>query len=160
MGEIAIRAGRPEDAEAVARLCAELSEAEGASPPAFTAGMFRQHGFGPEAAFAAVVAEADGKPVGYALHHGGFDTQMGALGRRVLDLYVAPGFREQGVGRKLLGAVARATRAQGGSWVALQVKPDNHAAQSFYGALGGVADIDPTIEFKGEAFDTLATPPA
>ncbi|HET8726555.1 MAG TPA: GNAT family N-acetyltransferase [Alphaproteobacteria bacterium] len=159
MEDVKIRAARPADGDAVARMAAELSAHEGMPAPDFTADGFSAEGFGPDAAFATVIAERDGKPIGYALYYGGYDVQTGSRGRHVADLYVAFGHRGQGIGRALLAAVARAGKAQGAAWLVLQVNRHNEMGEAFYRALGGKEDRDRVYVFDGEVFLTLATGP-
>lgn len=159
MNGVTIRAALPRDGDAVARMAAALSAHEGMPAPNVTADRFRGDGFGPEAAFAALVAERRGRAVGYALHYGGYDVQAGSRGRHVADLYVAPGQRGAGVGRALMAAVARAARAQNAGWLVLQVTRRNDPARGFYRAIGGRTDPDQTYVFDGAAFLALAAGP-
>lgn len=158
MAEFRIRAAHPEDGEAVARLAAALSRHEEVPAPDFNAERFRSEGFGPDAAFAAIVAEQDGGVIGYAIHYGGYDVQTGTRGRHVADLFVEEAHRDKGVGRALVAAAARAGRAQGARWLLLQVRRDNDLGQGFYKALGGREDLDRTYIFDGIVFESLAAP--
>src|SRR3546814_536428 len=137
-------------------MAAALAKHEGMPPPDFTAWRFREEGFGPDAAFAAVVAEIGGNAVGYALHYGGYDVQIGCRGRHVADLYVEEAHRGSGVGRALLAATARAGRAQNARWLMLQVGRRNDAGDGLYRAMGGRADNDRIYVFEGEPFQKLA----
>jgi len=56
------------------------------------------------------------------------------------DLFVAPGFREGGVGRALCEYAIDHARRSGASTVSLQTAHSNHAAQSLYRRLGFAAD--------------------
>src|SRR5690606_30014736 len=102
-----VREARPEDAETVVAFCRALSAFEGLDPPALDEERFRADGFGPNAAFATLLAELDGDAAGYALHCPIYDTGEGVRGRYIADLFVAEWARRRGVGRALLHAVAR-----------------------------------------------------
>lgn len=156
MEGLKIRAATAEDAELVAGLAAALSRHEGVPPPNFTAETFRRDGFGPDAAFATILAELGGRPLGYAISYPGYDVQSGTRGRHIADLYVAPEARGQGVGRALLAMVARVAKAHGGHWLALQMKQGNTDAEAFYRRLGGRQDEAAIFVFQSAAFAALA----
>jgi GNAT superfamily N-acetyltransferase len=99
-----IRAAVPQDGETMARLCAALSAHEGMPPPAFTGEDFRRHGCGSGALFAGLIAEQDGRPVGYALHKRDYDTDRLERCVHLLDLFVENTARNGGIGRALMAA--------------------------------------------------------
>lgn len=51
----------------------------------------------------AVIAESDGRPIGYSLGVAGPDPSTGELNGLLLSLWVDPARRRQGVGKSLLG---------------------------------------------------------
>ncbi|SHO43453.1 GNAT family N-acetyltransferase [Anaerocolumna xylanovorans] len=55
----------------------------------------------------ALIAEYDGKPVGYAIYFFNFSTFTGKAGIYLEDIYMKPAFRGKGYGKALLGEVAR-----------------------------------------------------
>lgn len=87
-----------------------------------------------------LLAEADGQLQGFCLlvmattqadpevvfHRFGF----------VIDLYVAPAFRHQGLGRALLDAATAWTRDRNGEFLQLNVLGADHNAREFYQHLG------------------------
>jgi GNAT superfamily N-acetyltransferase len=64
--------------------------------------------FGPTPSASALVAFAEGKPVGYAIYFFTFSTFTGKPGVYLEDVYVRPAYRRQGVGQALMRSVAQA----------------------------------------------------
>jgi ribosomal protein S18 acetylase RimI-like enzyme len=81
----------------------------------------------------ALVAEDDGRPVGYALARYG---DHGPTTVYVSDLWVDAGARRRGVGRELLRGVGTAAGERGVSHVVLDVDVKNRDAIAFYEHLG------------------------
>lgn len=84
----------------------------------------------------ALVADGDGTLAGFAL--------AGPAGEPVFDgraevkfLYIGHAFARQGLGRRLLAALAAAVRDRGGSGIGLGVVAGNDRAIAFYEAMGG-----------------------
>src|SRR5690606_22017153 len=55
---------------------------------------------------AALICEVDGKPAGFAVYFANYSTWLGHHGIYLEDLYVAPGYRGLGAGKRLLQEVA------------------------------------------------------
>jgi ribosomal protein S18 acetylase RimI-like enzyme len=135
----------PADGARVAAMCAGLSAAEGLGIPSrFTDEVFRRDGFGPDPAFSCLIAEADGGAMGYALYCRDYDTDRLCRSAYLADLYVETAARGQGIGRALMAAVARDSRAAGGQLMMWSVLKSNQAARRFYAAIGD--EIDDQIE--------------
>jgi ribosomal protein S18 acetylase RimI-like enzyme len=81
----------------------------------------------------ALLAEEDGKAVGYALARYG---DHGPTTVYVSDLWVDPNVRGGGIGRELLRRVSEAAIAHGSSYVVLDVDSKNRDALAFYQHLG------------------------
>lgn len=78
--------------------------------------------FGPSPSAEAVIAELDGKAVGFALFHGSFSTWECRPGIWLEDLYVPPEHRRAGVGQALLRHLAAIALERGCTrleWAAL-----------------------------------------
>src|SRR5215813_11316369 len=151
-----LRPATPADGERVAAMCAALSAEEGLGATSqFTAAAFRRDGFGPMPAFACLIAEIDGAPVGYALHCQDYDTDRLCRSVYLADLYVEKAARGRGVGRALMAATAAAGRAQGARLMMWSVLRSNEPARRFYAMLG--KEIDGQIEMvvARERFDRL-----
>ena len=66
---VQVREAIPADAETIAAFARALSLEEGYPAPALQAQHVRKEGFGASARFRALIAERDGRPVGYALFY-------------------------------------------------------------------------------------------
>lgn len=137
-GSLTIRETTPADAEAVSALCAALAVYEGAPAPNFPPDRFRTEGFGANPAFGGFIAERDGLPVGYALHHPDYDTDRMERSVFLADLYVEKAARGLGLGRDLMAAVARAGGRYDARMMFWSVLPRNAPGRAFYKAVGGV----------------------
>jgi len=102
----------------------------------FNAKNFLQDGFGHKRAFNGLVAETDGKLVGYLLYHGGYDTDKGVKIFYIADLYVHPEYRRQGIGRNLIEELKKISRNAGVKKLFWQVFAPNLNARKFYWHIG------------------------
>jgi ribosomal protein S18 acetylase RimI-like enzyme len=151
-----IRAATPADGERVAVLCAALSAEEATgSASGFTAEIFRRDGFGPQPAFACLLAEQDGQALGYALYHDDYDTDRLSRSVYLADLYVETAARGRGIGRALIAAVAQAGARRDARVMMWSVLKTNLAARRFYAGIG--EEIDDQVEAlaAGPQFEAL-----
>jgi ribosomal protein S18 acetylase RimI-like enzyme len=151
-----VREAMPADAETIAAFSHALSLEEGHPTPALQAEHVRQEGFGAHARFRALLAEQDGRPVGYALFYPAYATEHAARGLYLQDLYVLPEARRQRAGRALMAAVALACQADGGRYVFWNARPRNRAALAFYRALGARKEPTVTLSLQPAALRRLA----
>jgi GNAT superfamily N-acetyltransferase len=132
-----IRACGPEDMIALAELIRELAIYEKLEHHArATPETLREHLFGESRCAEALIAEAGGKPVGFALFFTTFSTFRGQPGLYLEDLFVRLEYRGQGIGKALLTQLARlAADRQCGrlEWAVLNW---NQPAIGFYRSLG------------------------
>jgi len=156
-----LRPGVPADAEAIHAAILRLGDVLGTGGKIrSTVEDFRRHGFGPDAAFATLIAEVDGAFAGVCLSFPIFSTWLGRPGVYVQDLYVEARFRGRKVGEALLRAVAAQARARGAAYLRLSVDADNAGAQSFYERLGIARLGDEHAHGAyGEAFEALSRGP-
>jgi ribosomal protein S18 acetylase RimI-like enzyme len=139
MTEIAIRRALADDARRLNEALHRLSENIGDRHSA-TAASLRTAGFGENPVFRAVIAEKGAEVVGAALYSPIFSTVRGGTGVYVSDLWVSPSVRGQGLGRRLLGAVAGDSgNVWGAGFLKLVVYDDNSQAHAFYERLGFAA---------------------
>ncbi len=92
--------------------------------------------FGPQAVAGALVADCDGKLTGYAIYFFTFSSFIGRPGIWLEDLYVRPQFRHQGLGQRLIEAVARIGAERNCGRFEWTVLNWNKKALAFYRKLG------------------------
>jgi GNAT superfamily N-acetyltransferase len=113
--------------------------------------------FGEHPAAEAVIAEAGGEPVGFALFFHNFSTWTGRRGLYLEDLYVTPEARGSGAGKALLAHLAGLALDRGCARFEWSVLDWNAPAIGFYRALGAVAMEEWTVQrVSGEALRRLA----
>lgn len=111
---------------------------------------------GDDAWFETLVAEHDGVLVGYVCFHRSYETAFAAKGYYVQDLFVDEGWRQRGVGRALIGAVARHVRAQGAAFLWWTSRDWNGDAQAAYARWQATEEPVRAHAVFGEPFDALA----
>ena len=117
---------------ALAALSADLGDTHAAGRDSLARALFGAH---PSAH--GLLAREGCRTQGAALFSPVYSTVMGAAGVYVSDLWVAPTARGQGLGRRLLAAVAdEAGTLWGASWLKLAVYDHSTATQAFYRRLG------------------------
>ena len=92
--------------------------------------------FGPHPEAEVLMACADGEPVGFALFFANFSTFQARPGLYLEDLFVRPGFRGLGLGKRLLIEVARLAVARGCGRYEWSVLDWNEPSIKFYESLG------------------------
>ena len=101
-----------------------------------TAHAYLRDGFGTNPAFVGLVAEDQGKVIGYLLYHLGYDSDRAARNVHVADLYVDRAARNQGVGKALMARAATIARETSADEMVWSVYQSNTAAATFYEKLG------------------------
>ena len=102
----------------------------------FNAEAYLRDGFGPDPAFAGLVADTGSELLGYLLYHLGYEVEDAARILYVIDLYVRHDSRRLGVGRALMEEAVRVCRQLGGSQVCWSVYESNALAFGFYESIG------------------------
>jgi len=157
MPSITIRAAAASDAATIVRLIRELAAYEDLLDRVrITAADVLRDGFGERPYFECLLAEADGEPLGLALHRPSYSTFDGRPGLYVEDLFVAERARRLGIGRLLMARLAAIAQGRGCSRMSLAVLPWN-PARAFYHRLGFtyIEDWLP-YQLSGDALARLA----
>ena len=113
--------------------------------------------FGAQPAAEALIAEADGAAIGFAIFYVTFSTWTGRRGLWLDDLYVTPAARGGGAGAALLSALAGIAVDRGYARFEWWVLDWNTPAIDFYRAKGAVAQDQWTVQrVDGDALRVLA----
>jgi len=116
------------------------------SDPAFdveeTEAKLARSGFGSKPLFSSLIAEVDGKPVGYAIYNIGFwvDTLQGMV--LLTDLFVREAWRSRGIGKQFMHRLAEIGKDEDCEMVVWTVWKKNEPAKRFYEHLGAAAIDD------------------
>ena len=118
--------------------------------------------FGPDRIAYAVLAYVDGEPAGFAVYFFSFSTFLAKPGLYLEDLYVKPEWRGRGIGRALLGHLARIAVDRGCGRMEWSVLDWNELALGVYRAIGARPMTEWTVQrLSGSALTALAaTSPA
>jgi GNAT superfamily N-acetyltransferase len=161
---LSIRPATPADAAVMLDLIHGLAQYEHELSPVLatevvlvTEADLLRHGFGPQPKYRCLLAEWDGKPIGYALFHYIFSTWRGQPGFYLEDLFVYPEMRGKGAGKALLQRLAEIAvqeHCYGLRWMVLE---NNDPALKFYESLGAelLGDWE-TMLLRGPALEQLA----
>jgi GNAT superfamily N-acetyltransferase len=155
-----LRAAEPRDLAAIVALITELAEFERlAHLVEVTPDKLAPHMFGERPAAECVVGEVDGEVVAFALYFTNFSTFLARPGLYLEDLYVQPAHRGIGLGKALLGHLARLAAERGCGRFEWSVLDWNADAIAFYQGLGATVMPDWRIcRISGEALDRFAVP--
>ena len=117
-----------------------------------------EHLFGAQPRAEVVFAQIGGAPVGFALFFHNYSTFTGRPGLYLEDLYVRPAARGAGIGRRLMGWLARLALERGCARFEWAVLDWNADAISFYRAIGAVGmDAWRVQRLAGDALARLAS---
>ena len=119
--------------------------------------LLHEHGFGPRRVFRAVLAERDGRAVGFALYFFTFSTFTGRPTLYLEDLFVVPQERRGGIGSRLLARLAQIAVDRGCGRMEWSVLDWNTPARDLYFKLGARAMEEWTVfRMTPDAFGRLA----
>jgi GNAT superfamily N-acetyltransferase len=120
---------------------------------------YRRHLFGERPSAEVVLAEMNGRVIGYALFFTNFSTFRGRPGIYLEDLYVSPAERGQGAGKALLRHLARLALERECARLEWVVLDWNQPAIDFYVSLGAKPTSDwTTYRVTGPALEALGAP--
>ncbi|WP_282295570.1 GNAT family N-acetyltransferase [Stenotrophomonas sp. PS02289] len=155
---VLIREATADDATLILRFIRELAIYEKAESSVQTdeAGI-RESLFGAGAKARALICEADGAAIGYAVYFYNYSTWLGRNGIYLEDLYVSPASRGSGAGKALLQHIARQAVAEGCGRFEWSVLDWNEPAIKFYEAAGARPQSEWTVyRLEGDALRAFA----
>jgi Acetyltransferases len=158
MDALHIRSATAEDAGTLLELIHALAEYEQLADQVVATEASLRAALAPEAApVQALLAEIEGRAVGFALGFANFSTFLGSAGFYLEDLFVQPAWRGRGIGRALLARIAARAVARGAARVEWAVLDWNRPALDFYRRLGACAlDEWRLHRLSGESLRELA----
>ncbi len=155
---ISIRPATPNDVPTVAFLIRALSQYEKLEHEVtMTEDRLRATMFGPRPYAEALLAEEDGKPVGFALFFHNYSTFLAQPGLYLEDLYVPESHRGKGIGKSLLVQLAKIAVERNCGRLEWAVLDWNVDAIGFYEKLGAKPNSEWTVyRLTGDSLIRLA----
>ena len=155
---ISIRPATPNDVPTVAFLIRALSQYEKLEHEVtMTEDRLRATMFGPRPYAEALLAEDDGKPVGFALFFHNYSTFLAQPGLYLEDLYVPESHRGKGIGKSLLVQLAKIAVERNCGRLEWAVLDWNVDAIGFYKKLGAKPNSEWTVyRLTGDSLNSLA----
>lgn len=155
-----IRPAAPGDIREILRLIRALADYEKLSDMAVgTDAMLHEALFGARPSCEALVADADGRTVAFALFFTTFSTFLCKPGIYLEDVFVEPEQRGRGIGKALLRKLAALVVERGGGRFEWRVLDWNEPSIRFYESLGGVLMHEwLLVRLTGEPLARLAKP--
>jgi len=152
-----IRPAQPADAEVVLSFIRELADYERlAHEVEANLDMVSQSLFCETPRVFADIAAWQEAPAGFALWFYNYSTFRGLHGIYLEDLFVRPQFRGHGIGKALLGGLARRCLAEGLARLEWSVLDWNEPSIAFYRSLGAIAKDEWTVyRLTGESLAKL-----
>jgi GNAT superfamily N-acetyltransferase len=155
---VQIRPATRDDVAAIAELIRGLARYEKLEKDVvMTEGLLDKALFGDRQYAEVLLAEQDGRPVGFALFFHNFSTFLGRPGIYLEDLFVLPEHRGRGVGRTLLTRLAQIAVDRDCGRLEWSVLDWNRDAIGFYERIGAQPNSEWTVyRLAGEALTGLA----
>jgi len=152
-----IRKASPDDVPLILKFIKELSVYEKMSKKVVaTEDILRETLFGDKSYAEVLIAEIEGKPVGYALYFYNFSTFLGRPGLYIEDVFVSKEYRGRGIGTaffKKCAYIAKENKCGRMEWIVLDWNP----ARKFYEQMGAKPMKKWIIyRLKGNALDKMA----
>ena len=135
--EFNLRPAQPEDTAAIFELIQALAEYEKLTD-AVTGSVegLQEHLFGSRPYVEAIVAEYDGRAVGFALYFYNYSTFLTKPGIYLEDLFVLPDYRRQGIGKAIFKYLAELAVERDCGRLEWSVLDWNEPAIAFYRQIG------------------------
>lgn len=128
---VTIRCAKPRDLAELREMIVELSAHHGEAAP-ITNEQLERDLFGRMPWITALVAEAGGQLIGYAILVPQYRAAEGARGMELHHLFVRPGHRGTGIGRHLVGRAREQAKMAGCDYLTVSAATGNFAAHRFY----------------------------
>jgi GNAT superfamily N-acetyltransferase len=153
-----IRPATPADTPTIVSLIRALADYENlAHEVELDEARLREHLFGPRPYAEVLMAEVDGRSVGFALFFHNYSTFLGRPGIYLEDLFVLPEYRGHGLGKALLAGLAKLAVERECGRLEWAVLDWNEPSIRFYESLGAVAKKEWIIyRTTGESLAKLA----
>lgn len=154
-----LRLATPSDVGVVFELIQALAEYERLSHQVLgNIDALKEHLFGDRPYVEAILAERDGKAVGFALFFHNYSTFLTKPGIYLEDLFVLPDYRHQGIGKALVTYIAKLAVDRNCGRLEWSVLDWNEPAIGFYRRLGAEVLPDWRIcRVTGESLPKLAS---
>ena len=154
-----IRFAQPSDVPTIFGLIKGLAEYERlAHEVTGTEELLRGHLFGARRYVEVILAEVEGRTVGFALFFHNYSTFLARPGIYLEDLFVLPEERGRGYGKALLSCLARIAVERGCGRLEWSVLDWNEPSIDFYKALGAVPMDEWTVfRVTGDALTRLGS---
>ncbi len=152
--KIEIREAQPADAALIHNYITELAIYEKAEHEVITTVEEIQRSlFAADTPAGALICTIDGQPAGYAIYFFSYSTWLGRKGMYLEDLYISPGHRGSGAGKKMLRHLARIACDADCGRLEWSVLDWNEPAIQFYLSIGA-SPQDEWVRYR-MAGDTL-----
>lgn len=92
------------------------------------------------------IAEVNNQPVGFTQLYPKYSSMRAVKNWILNDLFVAPAYRQKGIGQALINAVMNFAKQQNAGFVQLETRVDNYIAQRLYDGIGFIKQL-PDAEF-------------
>lgn len=160
MSTVQIRDAQAEDSALILRFVRELARYEKAEHEVTaTQADIDASIFGDGSTVRALVCEADGEPIGFAVYFFNYSTWQGRRGLYLEDLYVTPERRGSGAGKALLKHLAGIAVAAGCGRFEWSVLDWNEPAIKFYESIGARAKTEWVgYQLAGPALEAFSKP--
>lgn len=153
---IIIRDAEPGDAEAISRMTRALNLMVGEDATLFTPEIARSDIAAGDGKFQGLIAELDDRSAGMVLYHAAYETVFAASGYFICDFYVEEFARRQGVGRRLIAALAARAKQAGHNHLWWLSHTHNEVAHAFYRTITHDEEVMIAHALSEGAFDALA----
>ncbi|WP_425222127.1 N-acetyltransferase family protein [Pseudomonas sp.] len=158
MSTLHIRDAHVADSELILHFVRELARYEKAEQEVIaTRSDIEASIFGEQSTVRALICEADGQPIGFAVYFFNYSTWQGRRGLYLEDLYVSPEYRGGGAGKELLKHLARIAVDGGCGRFEWSVLDWNEPAIRFYESIGAKAKSEWVgYQLAGEALQAFS----